>query len=60
MKRRSVVSTPLGSSIEALGDGLYRVCDAENHCAEVNGLWSAGELVREVEVFTRWPDARSR
>lgn len=60
MKRQSVVSTPLGSSIEALGDGLYRVCDAKNHCAEVSGLWSAGELVREVEVFHRWPNARSR
>lgn len=53
---RSVVSTPMGSSIEALGDGRYRVCDASHHCAEVRGLWSAGEFVREMEVHHRFPD----
>ena len=46
----------MGSSIEALGDGRYRVCDASHHCAEVRGLWSAGEFVREMEVHHRFPD----
>ena len=58
MSVQSVVSTPLGSSIEALGDGLYRVCDAERHCKNVRGLWPAGELVREMEVHRRRPGQR--
>ena len=55
MSIHPVASTPLGSSIEALGDGLYRVCDAAKHCKNVRGLWSAGELVREMEVRRRDP-----
>lgn len=58
MSVQPVVSTPLGSSIEALGDGLYRVCDAEKHCRNVSGLWPAGELVREMEVHRRRPGKR--
>ena len=60
MSVQSVVSTPMGSSIEALGDGRYRVCDASHHCAEVRGLWSAGECVREMEVYHRFPDQEPR
>lgn len=58
MPVQSVASTPLGSSIDALGGGLYRVCDAAHHCTDVRGLWSAGELVREMEVHRTRPDAR--
>ena len=55
-----VVSTPMGSSIEALGQGRYRVCDSARHCRDVEGLWSAGELVREMEVHHRTPGSVDR
>ena len=55
-----VVSTPMGSSIEALGQGRYRVCDSARHCRDVEGLWSAGELVREMEVHHRTPGSVGR
>lgn len=57
MAVRSVLSTPMGSSIEALGEGRYRVCDASRRCAEVEGLWIAGEVVREMEVHHCSPAA---
>lgn len=60
MSVQPVASTPLGSSIEALGDGLYRVCDSAKHCENVRGLWSAGELVREMEVHRRLPGKQLR
>ncbi len=47
----------MGSSIQSLGDGRYRVCDGAHHCADVDGLWSAGELVREMEVHHCLPSA---
>ena len=45
----------MGSSIEALGHGRYRVCDGASHCTDVEGLWAAGEMVREMEVRHRAP-----
>ena len=47
----------MGSSIEALGEGRYRVCDPSRRCAEVEGLWIAGEVVREMEVHHCSPAA---
>jgi len=57
---RRVIYTPMGSSIEALGQGRYRVCDSARHCMDVEGLWSAGELVREMEVHHRTPGSVDR
>jgi len=50
------IATPMGSSIEALGGGHYRVCDCRSRCAEVEGLWTAGELVREMELRSCSPE----
>ena len=55
VQARSVISTPMGSSIEALGHGRYRVCDVASHCTDVEGLWAAGEMVREMGVRHRAP-----
>lgn len=53
---RLVASTPRGSTIEALGEELYRVCDHSRHCRLVNGLWQAQELVQQVELLHRHPE----
>ncbi|WP_255445850.1 hypothetical protein [Synechococcus sp. RS9907] len=41
---------PRGSLIERLETGVYRICDRDHHCREVQGLWQARELVRELEL----------
>ena len=46
----AVASTPRGSSIERLDSGRYRVCDVDHHCREVEDVWTAFELVRELEL----------
>jgi hypothetical protein len=46
----AVASTPRGSSIERLRPGRYRVCDTDHHCREVEDVWTAFELVRELEL----------
>jgi hypothetical protein len=51
-----VASTPRGSTIEALGQELYRVCDQSHHCRQVSGLWEAQELVHQAELLHRHPD----
>jgi hypothetical protein len=51
-----VASTPRGSTIEALGQELYRVCDHSRHCRQVNGLWQAQELVHQAELLHRHPE----
>ena len=56
MAIQKCISTPMGSSIEALGGGHYRVCDSRSRCAEVEGLWTAGELVREMELRSCSPE----
>ena len=56
MAIREFIATPMGSSIEALGGGHYRVCDSRSRCAEVEGLWTAGELVREMELRSCSPE----
>ena len=56
MAIQQFISTPMGSSIEALGGGHYRVCDCRSRCAEVEGLWTAGELVREMELRSCSPE----
>lgn len=45
-----VAATPRGSTIEALGHNLYRVCDNSQHCRQVPGLWQAQELAHQVEL----------
>ena len=46
----AVACTPRGSSIERLQAGRYRVCDNDHHCREVEDVWTAFELVRELEL----------
>ena len=46
----AVAATPRGSSIERLDSGRYRVCDVDHHCREVEDVWTAFELVRELEL----------
>jgi len=49
----AVACTPRGSSIERLRPGRYRVCDTDHHCREVEDVWTAFELVRELELDQR-------
>ena len=49
----AVASTPRGSSIERLQAGRYRVCDTGHRCREVEDVWIAFELVRELELHQR-------
>jgi hypothetical protein len=51
-----VVATPLGSTIEALGGDLYRICDHSHHCRQVPGLWAAQELLHQAELLHRHPE----
>lgn len=46
----AVAATPRGSSIERLDSGRYRVCDVDHRCREVEDVWTAFELVRELEL----------
>ena len=49
-------STPRGSTIEAVGGDLYRVCDGSHHCRTVPGLWQAQELAHQAELRHRHPE----
>ncbi len=49
----AVACTPRGSSIEWLRPGRYRVCDTDHRCREVEDVWTARELVRELELDQR-------
>mgnify|MGYP001553225659 FL=1 len=40
-----ICATSRGSTIDAVGEGRYRVCDRQAHCAEVQGLWQAYETL---------------
>jgi len=51
-----VASTPQGSTIEAVGGNLYRVCDGSHHCRTVPGLWQAQELAHQAELMHRHPE----
>lgn len=46
----AVARTPRGSLIVRLESGVYRICDRDHRCREVQGLWQARELVRELEL----------
>jgi hypothetical protein len=47
-----ICATSRGSTIDAVGEGRYRVCDRQAHCAEVQGLWQAYETLRLQEQRT--------
>jgi hypothetical protein len=51
-----VASTPRGSTIEAVGGDLYRVCDGSHHCRTVPGLWQAQELAHQAELQHLHPE----
>ena len=44
-----VVETPMGSTIDSMSEGGYWVCDREQNCRAVAGLWEAEEFLRERE-----------
>ena len=44
-----ICSTSKGSTIDAVGNGRYRVCNKQSRCAEVVGLWQAYEALRMQE-----------
>ena len=46
----AVARTPRRSLIERLESGVYRICDRDHRCCEVQDLWQARELVRELEL----------
>jgi hypothetical protein len=45
-----------GSTIEAVGGDLYRVCDGSHHCRTVPGLWQAQELAHQAELKHLHPE----
>ena len=44
-----ICATSKGSTIDAVGNGRYRVCNKQSQCAEVVGLWKAYEELRVQE-----------
>lgn len=48
-----LITTPGGSTIEAVAEGGYRVCDAGRHCLTATTLWEAQQLVQWAEVHHR-------
>ncbi|QNJ32089.1 hypothetical protein SynPROS91_01716 [Synechococcus sp. PROS-9-1] len=44
-----ICATSKGSTIDAVGNGKYRVCDKEFTCSEVVGLWKAYEMLKAKE-----------
>ena len=44
-----ICATSRGSTIDAIGQGRYRVCNRDSVCAEVAGLWQAYETLRRQE-----------
>lgn len=55
----SRITTPAGSTIEAVEGGGYRVCDARSHCRQAPSLWEAQQLVQWSEVHHLPVDASS-
>ena len=46
---KRICRTSRGSTIDAVGNGRYRVCDRNLKCAEVEGLWTAYEALKDQE-----------
>ncbi len=44
-----VCQTSKGSTIDAIGQGQYRVCNERSGCTVKTGLWAAYETLREFE-----------
>ena len=44
-----ICATSRGSTIDAIGHGRYRVCNRQDVCSEVEGLWNAYETLRQQE-----------
>ena len=44
-----ICATSKGSTIDAIGQGRYRVCNRQEVCSEVEGLWQAYETLRRQE-----------
>ena len=43
------VTTPKGSTLDELGQGIYQVCDRSGHCRSVEGLARAQETMKLME-----------
>ena len=41
-----ICATSKGTTIDAIGQGRYRVCNRQEVCSEVEGLWQAYETLR--------------
>lgn len=50
-----VVETPMGSTIDAIADGGFWVCDRDHNCREVRVLWEADALLRQHEQGFDYP-----
>ena len=44
-----ICATSKGSTIDAIGQGRYRVCTRDSICSDVEGLWNAYETLRVEE-----------
>ncbi|WP_166016636.1 MULTISPECIES: hypothetical protein [unclassified Synechococcus] len=44
-----ICATSKGTTIDAIGQGRYRVCNRQEVCSEVEGLWQAYETLRRQE-----------
>ena len=44
-----ICATSKGSTIDAIGQGRYRVCNRHAVCSDVEGLWQAYETLRRQE-----------
>ena len=44
-----ICATSKGTTIDAIGQGRYRVCNKHAVCSDVEGLWQAYEVLRQQE-----------
>ena len=44
-----ICATSKGTTIDAIGQGRYRVCNRHEVCSDVEGLWQAYEILRRQE-----------
>ena len=49
MPTTRITHTAKGSTIDALGNNCFKVCDPQGHCQAVQGLWNAEEVIRRSE-----------
>jgi hypothetical protein len=60
MADHELITTPGGSTIEAVEGGGYRVCDPDRHCLPAENLWEAQQLMQWAELHHRPLDQADR